>query len=106
MSESIATFPQPRSAAPALGRAWALALGVLIGLIAGVLGFALVESTVGAVRVALSVETPAVAEATVEYPARELPREWRWERKPVEYEHMYRKQESPRLDWIRDGGRR
>jgi len=107
MSQSLASFPHPRSVAHAHGQARALGLGVLLGLIVGVLAFAFVETTIPAVRAALSSKTSTVvAEAPAPDPTHELPREWRWERKPVEYEHMYRKQESPRLDWIRDGGKR
>ena len=33
-----------------------------------------------------------------------LPREWRWTRKPVDFDSMYRSSDSGRkLDWIRDG---
>ena len=107
MSQSLATFPQPRSVTRAHGQARALGLGVLLGLIVGVLALAFAETTFPAVRAALSSMTStAVAEAPSPDPTHELPREWRWERKPVEYEHMYRKHESPRLDWIRDGGKR
>jgi len=107
MSESIAIFPQHRPAGRELGRARYLAFGALMGLIIGVFGFAVVASTVDLVQAALSSQTSAaVAEPLIEYPARELPREWRWERKPVAVEHMYRQQASPRLDWIRNGGAR
>ena len=106
-SESIAIFPQHQPAGRELGRARYLGFGALVGLIIGALGFAVVASTVDVVQAALSSQTSAaVAEPLVEYPARELPREWKGAREPVAYQHMYRQQGSPRLDWIRNGGAR
>lgn len=46
------------------------------------------------------------AEQAVEYPRRELPREWRWEPKAVPVEHMYSQKGSRRLDWIGRPGSR
>jgi hypothetical protein len=44
-----------------------------------------------------------------EWPIAELPREWRWEKPGVEYEHMFmaphRDAAPGRLSWIRDGRR-
>jgi hypothetical protein len=37
-----------------------------------------------------------------EYPARELPQEWREWKMGVDVDHMYRQKQSPRLDWIRE----
>ena len=79
--------------------------GVLLGLIIGALGFAIVASTVDVVRAALPLETAAV-EPLAAYPARELSREWRGERKAIDVDYMYRQKASPRLDWIRRGGGR
>jgi hypothetical protein len=64
----------------------------------GVLGFAIVASAVGLARAA---RLGAVAESVGEFPTRELPPEWRWAPKSVDYEHMYRQKTSPRYDWIR-----
>ena len=77
-----------------------LLLAALLGLIIGALGFAILASAVDVVRSALSSET-ATAESLPTYPARALPAEWRGYRDPVQYEHMYRTDPTPRLDWIR-----
>ncbi len=89
----------------ARGRGFHLFYGVLLGLILGALGFAIAASTVDVVRAALPLETAAV-EPLAAYPARELSREWRGERKAIDVDYMYRQKASPRLDWIRKGGGR
>jgi hypothetical protein len=104
MSESIA-IPHHRLAGRERGRAHHLLLGALLGMIIGALGFAIVASTVDVVGAALAEKT-ATAVSLVEFPARELPPEWRWEPKGVEVEHMYRQHAPARLDWIREGGAR
>ena len=104
MSESI-TIPHHRPARRDGVRAHYLFVSALLALIIGGLGYAIVASTVDAVRAGIS-DANAIAEPVVEYPARELPAEWRWEPKGVEFEHMYRQKASPRIDWIRQGGRR
>lgn len=78
---------------------WAAAI-LLLGLVFGVF-----VSGTGGVRFALPAKA-ATAEPSDEHPARELPREWRWERKSVEFDHMYRNEAPQRLGWIRQGGRR
>ena len=57
------------------------------------------------VRDALATQT-FVEQSITEPTAGELPREWRWERRTVEFDHMYRQQDSPRLDWIRESSSR
>ncbi len=104
MSHAIAIY-QPLHHRQNLARARYRLLSAFLGLIIGALGFAIVASTIDVVRAA-SLERSAAAESVVSYPPRELPREWRWEPKTVEYEHMFRQQAAPRIDWIRNGSRR
>ena len=94
MSESIAIFHYQPAERPFRS--------AFLILIAVALGFAVVAGTV--VRAAISAES-TITEPLPEYPARELAPEWRWERKPVEFEHMYRQKASTRVDWIRQGTR-
>jgi hypothetical protein len=76
------------------------AVGILC-LVLAVLSFEVMSRSVAGLRAAAS-EKSAVAEASVTYPARELPREWRYEPQGVRYHHMYRQEPAPqRLDWIR-----
>jgi hypothetical protein len=100
MSQSIA-IPRHRPAEREHGRHHHLFVGAILCLILGALGFGIVATTVAIVRSAASEEVVA-AETLATYLPRELPREWRFERKTVEYEHMYRQKQSPRLDWIRE----
>jgi hypothetical protein len=92
------------------GRVHHLLLGALLGIVIGALGFAIAVSTVDVVRAALASQTAAdaalAAPPVVEYPARELPPEWRTWKMGVEVDHMYRQKQSPKLDWIREGGKR
>ena len=104
MSHTIA-IQQPRHYGQNLARVRYLLLGAFLGLVIGALGFAAVASSVDVVRAAW-LERSAAAEQIVSYPPRELPREWRWEPKAVEFEHMYRQQAAPRIDWIRGGSHR
>jgi hypothetical protein len=43
----------------------------------------------GISQLPLSGFTTSAAEPSVTWPSRELPREWRWERKAVSFDHMY-----------------
>lgn len=90
---SIDRDPQVgRNSARGSGRVAAvLALGLVLGTIFG---------AVGIVRYVPAAEPEGVASFD-ERPARELPREWRWERKPVDFQHMYRNESPQRLGWIR-----
>ncbi len=75
--------------------------GFLLGFLLAILGFALAGS---ALRLAQtpSQEGASAAPPSSVAPAPELPREWRYSPPGVEYEHMYRHHDSPRLDWIRE----
>jgi hypothetical protein len=96
---SILSLPQPRSAGNARRRHPAL-FRALLGVTLGVLGFAIAATFFDVVQTAVA-ERAAMIEPVAEFPVRELPAEWRWQPKGVEYEHMYRDKTSPRLDWIR-----
>ena len=76
---------------------------VFLGLIIAALGCAIVGTAVDIVRGTIG-EYRAITEPLVEYPARELSPEWRWKRRTVELDHMYRQKASPGIDWIRRGG--
>ena len=76
-----------------------LALAALFTLITGAVGLA-VETPIKTAMAAIAGET-AAAEPLPTYPARVLPKEWRGDRQTVQYEHMYRKNPTPRHDWIR-----
>ncbi len=105
MSEAVISHHHHRTARREWGRARNLSLSALLGFLIGVLGLAIAVSTVDVVRAAI-VEEAATVEPVVEYPARELPREWQWQPKGLEYEHMYMQRKSPRSDWIRKGSGR
>ena len=96
------TIPRYHHVERERGRHRQLVVGGILGLIIGVLAFAIVESTAGIVGAALSDRT-ATSEPAVAYPARELEPEWRWERKALDFDHMYRQKQAPQLDWIREG---
>ena len=104
MSQSIAIHDHAHAVRDRGGRHRFL-VGSILGVLIGVLAFAIVQSTVDIVRAALPSVT-AVAATPMEFPARELPREWQWKPKGVEFEHMYRQHATPRLDWIRERGGR
>ena len=104
MSQTIA-FPQFLTDLPEQGRYRRRLIGDLLGLAIAALGLAIVASTVEVVEAALS-DQRAAADAIIEYPARELPREWQWHPKPVAVDHMSRRVDTPQLDWIYAGGRR
>ena len=74
-----------------------------LALIIAALGFAIAGAAFDVVRDTIG-EHRAITEPLVEYPARELSPEWRWKRKTVELDHMYRQKASPGIDWIRRGG--
>jgi hypothetical protein len=110
MSESIAIRSHTharQSRRRARGRVHHLILGALLGMVVGALGFAIVVSTVDVVRAAVGAPGAAAAAAPPlhDAPARELPREWREWQMGVDVDHMYRRQERPRSDWIRNSGR-
>jgi hypothetical protein len=98
MSE-ILSLPQPRPAGNAGSKHRAL-FRALLGVSLGVLGFAIATTLFDVVQTAVA-ERGAVVEAVADFPAPDLPREWRWQPTGVEYEHMYRDKTSPQLDWIR-----
>ncbi len=104
MSQAI-TIPFHHTAGRERGRGHYLFLRAVVVVIAGALGLAIAMSTLDLGRAALAEET-ATAAPLAAFPDRELPPEWRWERKPVEFDHMYRQVAPPRLDWIRNGGAR
>ena len=97
MSDSLSIHGHPQVERKSGQRPRWVAAILLLGLIIGVL-----VSGTGSVHSAL----PAKAAPFDEHLGRELPREWRSERKPVEFEHMYRNEAPPRPGWIRQGGRR
>ena len=102
MSATIA-IPYHRGTGRDRGRARSPRLGAVLSLLIAALGVAIAVSTNNVVRAALAGEAPT-AEAIAERPTRELPPEWRWAGKAtVDFDHMYRHQVSPRLDWIREG---
>ncbi len=101
MSESIAIqHHHHRTPGREWGRGRTLAFGAFLGFLIAALGLAIAVSTVDLVRAAI-VEHAATFTPVVEYPAHELPREWQWKPKPVEYQHMYMQRPSPRVDWNR-----
>ena len=113
MSANVITR-RPRHAQRGVALHHYLLRGALLGLIIGALVFALVKSTHGLVRYKVAGE-PVIAEHVLEFPSRELAREWRWKPKPVAVEHIYpqkapprldRLQRPPSLDWIRKPGSR
>lgn len=99
MSE-ILSQPQPRSAWNASRREHHVLFRALLGVTLGILGFAIATTLFDVARSAV-VERTAIVEPVVDFPVRELPPEWRWQPRGVDYEHMYRIKTSPRLDWIR-----
>ena len=108
MGHSIA-IRQPRPPGRVRGSGHPLLLGGLLGAIIGALGFAIAVSTIDVARTMLLSESSAAASPELsvrEYPARELPREWREWKIGADVDHMYRKLPAQRLDWIRQGGRR
>ena len=102
MSHSI-TIPHYRPAGRDRGHGHHVAFSVLLAVIIGGLAFAIVELTFDVVRGALAEET-ATAEPTIEFAAREIPREWQWHPSGVAVEHMHRQHKPDRIDWIRNGG--
>jgi hypothetical protein len=79
------------------------ALAAVVTIIVGGLGFLIAVSTVDVARAWYATATATVTRDPVaSHPVYELPREWRRSPKLVEYEHMYYRKGSRRLDWIRD----
>lgn len=105
MSESIVIHANP-PARPARRRLPPLLLGGFLGMVIGALGLAIVVSTVDVVRAALAGPAVAAVSPLEEAASHELPREWREWKIGVDVDHMYRQKDSPRLDWIRESGRR
>lgn len=104
MSHSI-SIPHPRPTQREHAHRLQLVLGSVLGIVVGAVVFALSQAAIDIVRDATPTQ-PSVGEPLSEFPRRELPREWRWERKAIQFDHMYRRKESPRLDWIRENGKR
>jgi hypothetical protein len=104
MSQTIA-FPQFLTDLPKQGCYRRRLIGALLGLAIAALALAIVASTVEVVEAAFS-DQRAAADAIIEFHAPELPRELQWHPKPVAVDHMYRRVDTPRLDWIYAGGRR
>jgi len=77
-------------------------LAAAIAIIVGGLGFAIAVSTIDVARAWYATAT-VPREPVASHPVHELPREWQWSPKSVEYEHMYYRKGSPGLDWIREG---
>jgi hypothetical protein len=76
-----------------------IALVALLVLMIGGVGLA-IETRNHLAEAAPANET--AAEPLPTFPARALPAEWRWHGQPqVQFERMYRKDTTPRLDWIR-----
>ena len=98
MGQTIAIHHH-RSVGRERGRYRYLALVALLALIIGALGLA-IETPINLAGAAPPNET-AAAESLPMYPARARPGEWRGYREPVQLEHMYRTDPTPRLDWIR-----
>lgn len=66
------------------------ALGIVAGVLLATTAAPYVQSAARAVHASTQV---------VQQPTAELPREWRWERDPVRFEHMYRPgTKAPSLD--------
>jgi hypothetical protein len=81
-----------------------LIAGLSLSVLAGALGFVLIDSARRSARAAAHGE-PALAGPPGPEPAGpELPREWRWRPPGVDVEPMYRNPERPRIDWIRTSG--
>ncbi len=77
-------------------------LAAVVAIIVGGLGFLIVVSAIDVAR-AWYASATVTREPVASQPVHELPREWQWSPKSVEYEHMYYRKGSPRLDWIREG---
>lgn len=76
-------------------------LPAFLVLLLAVLGLAIATSLFDVVRGAPT-GRDEVAATAVTFPARELPREWRWAPQSVETEHMYRDKQEPKpRKWIR-----
>jgi hypothetical protein len=91
-----------------VGHDWASHHVAALTLVGGVLVAALLltfaEPLVEFAR--SSAAAPTAVQPAVEYPPPELAREWRWQPSGVAVEHMYRRYDEQRLDWIRNSGAR
>jgi hypothetical protein len=77
-------------------------LATVVAIIVGTLGVPIAVSTIDVARAWYATAT-VTGKPVASHPIYELPREWQWSPKSVEYEHMYYRKGSPRLDWIREG---
>jgi len=78
-------------------------LSASLGLIIFALAVAIAAPTVSMVRDALATYDQPSAEAAEVISSASLPREWRWSREAISFDHMYREgaAEAP-MDFIRD----
>jgi len=104
MSESIAIHHHAQTMRGLASR-HQIVLGTIFGIVVGVVAFAILGPVADIARGALSTRTVA-AQPTMEFPPREIPREWQWSPKGVEVEYMYRQYPSQKLDWIQESGGR
>jgi hypothetical protein len=99
MSHAVALRPG-RTNTPERSRHRHAFIAASLGVLVGGLGVAVASLAFDAVQSAFTnVSEPVVSPSPL--PARELPAEWRWQPRGVEYEHMYRAERTKRPDWIR-----
>ena len=106
--------PRPHSEIEREHHRHLLLVGVL-GLLFGALAFATLDQSISAPSLALPTdlipmeylvgEAPA-EQPVLEFPTRELPREWQWEPAPLDVEHMHMRGPATGRSFIRDGGSR
>jgi hypothetical protein len=65
-----------------------------LGLIIVILAVAFAAPTVSMVRAAIAEHTEPSAKGAEVVSTTALPREWRWERDPIRFDHMYREGQS------------
>jgi hypothetical protein len=100
--EQTTAIPHDRPVQRQRGRYRYLALAglaALVVMITGALGLA-IESAIKLAAAASRSETTA-AEFLPTYSYRDLPEELRGYPQAIQYDHMYRTDPTPRLDWIR-----
>jgi len=78
----------------------------------GALAFSAFEQAIGRGALALPANSLATARRVsdvavegpeLEFPTRELPREWQWEPRPLDVEFMHMRKPAPGPNWIRAG---